>query len=164
MASDLSVAILAGTLPLVGVLFGSGATIIVQRGSARESRRRLAFERRQAHRAEVKSSITSYLEAAQHLQEHLYRREHGMETPDLATLVEHVWLAQKQVEIICSEGLREPLERHAVALNEVARHGDEHPEWWEFVAPHSRSMLDAVRVELTWEDWASGEKSKDQVN
>jgi hypothetical protein len=153
MASDLSVAIIAGTLPLVGVLIGSGATIIVQRGSARESGRRLASERRQAHRAEVKSSITSYLEAAQHLQEYLYRREHGMETtPDLATLVEQVWLAQKQVEIVCSEGLREPLERHAVALNEVARHGDEHPEWWEFVAPHSKLMLDAVRVELTWED------------
>jgi hypothetical protein len=51
----------------------------------------------------------------------------------LAILVEQVWLAQKQVDIICSEKLRQPIEEHATALNEVARHEADHPDWWEHV-------------------------------
>jgi len=84
--------------------------------------------RQEAQRDEVKASIVSYLDAAQHLQTQLYAREHGREIPDLPIMVEQLWLAQKQVDIICSEELRKPLERHAVALNEVARHETEYPD------------------------------------
>jgi Na+/phosphate symporter len=40
MSTDISVVILSGALPLLGVLIGSGSTILVQRSSARESRLR----------------------------------------------------------------------------------------------------------------------------
>jgi hypothetical protein len=82
----------------------------------------------------------------------LYAREHGKDIPDLPIMVEQVWLAQKQVDIICSEDLREALKRHADALNEVARHEADHPDWWEFVSPHEKRLRDAMRAQLTWPD------------
>ena len=152
MSTDIGVVILSAALPLLGVLIGSGSTILVQRSSARESRLRSVAERRQAQRAEVKSVIDSYLEVAQHLQTRLYAREHGREVPDIPVLVEQIWLAQAQVEIICSEGLRGPLEEHAVALNEVARHEEQYPDWWEYVYPYKGALHDAIRKELRWQD------------
>jgi hypothetical protein len=113
--------------------------------SARQSK---VWDRREAQRAEVKSSIASYLEVAQHLQTQLYAREHGQRVPDLPIMVEQLWLAQKQVDILCSEELRKPLEKHALALNEVARHEEAHPDWWEFVSPYSEALLNAMRAEL----------------
>jgi hypothetical protein len=38
---------------------------------------------------------------------------------DTALMVEQIWLAHAQVDILCSERLRLPLVRHAQALNEV---------------------------------------------
>jgi hypothetical protein len=152
MSTDIGVIVLSGILPLLGVLVGSGSTIFIQRSSARESRIRAAAERRQAQRAEVKSAIDSYLEVAQHLQTQLYAGEHGREVPDIAVMVEQTWLAQAQVEIICSEGLRRPLEEHAIALNEVARHKEQYPDWWGYVYPYKRALHDAIRKELRWRD------------
>src|ERR1035441_3260152 len=119
MSTDIGVVILSAALPLLGVLIGSGSTILVQRSSARESRLRAEAERRQAQRAEIKSAIDSYLKVAQHLQTQLYSREHGAEVPDIPVIVEQIWLAHAQVDIICLEGLRTPLTEHALALNEV---------------------------------------------
>jgi hypothetical protein len=152
MSTDIGVVILSGAFALLGVLTGSGSTIFIQRSSARESRIRSEAERRQAQRAEVKSAIDSYLEAAQHLQTQLYAREHGREVPDIPVMVEQIWLAQAQVEIICSEGLREPLEEHAIALNEVARHEEQYPDWWGYVYPYKRALHDAIRKELRSQD------------
>ena len=45
-------------------------------------------------------------------------------------MVEQIWLAHAQVDILCSERLRLPLVRHAQALNEVARHEERHEDWW----------------------------------
>lgn len=152
MSTDIGVVILSGALPLLGVLIGSGSTIVVQRNSTRESRLRSAAERRQAQRAEVKSVIDSYLEVAQHLQTQLYAREHGREVPDIPVMVEQIWLAHAQVEIVCSEGLRIPLEEHAIALNDVARHEERYPDWWEYVFPYKRALLNAIRRELRWQE------------
>jgi hypothetical protein len=146
---DLGVVILGSTLPLAGVALGAGATVWVQRSSVRESRDRLAEQRRTAQRAEVKSSVVGYLETAQHLQTKLNEREHGGEVTDLAVLIEQVWLAQEQIDIICPEQLRKPVEDHASALNEVTRHEADHPDWWGYVSPYTKHLLDAVRDELS---------------
>jgi len=112
-------ALLQGALPLVGVLIGAAASIAVQRNSAREARLRSLNEARKAQRAEVKSAIASYLEVSQHLQTQLYAREHGRkDVPDISVMVEQIWLAHAQVDVLCSEGLRGPLLQHAEALNE----------------------------------------------
>ena len=152
MSTDIGVVILSAALPLIGVLIGSGSTILVQRSSARESRLRAEAERRQAQRAEIKSAIDSYLKVAQHLQTQLYSREHGGDIPDIPVLVEQIWLAHAHVDIICSEGLRTPLAEHALALNEVARHEEQYPDWWEHVIPYKLALHAAIRKELRWQD------------
>ena len=152
MSTDIGVVILSAALPLLGVLIGSGSTILVQRSSARESRLRAEAERRQAQRAEIKSAIDSYLKVAQHLQTQLYSREHGAEVPDIPVIVEQIWLAHAQVDIICLEGLRTPLTEHALALNEVARHQDQYPDWWGHVLPRKLALHDAIRKELRWQN------------
>jgi hypothetical protein len=105
-----------------------------------------------AQRADVKTAIAAYLGAAQHLQTQLYAREHGRDFEDVALMVEQVWLAHAQVDILCSEPLRLPLLRHAQALNEVARHEERHEDWWEYVLPYKAALLDAIRDELRWPD------------
>lgn len=105
-----------------------------------------------ARRAEAKTAIAAYLEVTQRLQTQLYAREHGREFEDVAVLVEQIWLAHAQVDILCSDRLRLPLVRHAQALNDVARHRDCHEDWWGFVLPYKAALLDAVRGELRWPD------------
>jgi hypothetical protein len=152
MSTDIGVVVLSGALPLLGVLIGSGSTIVIQRSSARESRLRAEEEKRQAQRAELKSAIDTYLKVAQHLQTKLYSREHGEEVPDILVTVEEIWLAHAHVDIICSEGLRVPLTEHATALNEVARHEEQYPDWWGSVLPYKIALHDAIRKELSWQD------------
>jgi hypothetical protein len=152
MSTDIGVVILSGVLPLLGVLIGSGSTIVIQRSSARESKLRAEAERRQAQRAEIKSAIDSYLKVAQHLQTQLYSREHGGDVPDIPVMVEQIWLAHAHVDIICSEELRTPLTEHALALNEVARHEERYPDWWEYVVPYKLALHAAIRKELRWQE------------
>lgn len=107
---------------------------------------------RNAERADVKTAIAAYLQAAQHLQTQLYAREHGREFQDVALMVEQIWLSHAQVDILCSERLRLPLVRHAQALNEVARHEERHEDWWDYVLPYKAALMDAIRDELRWTD------------
>src|SRR5215469_11517541 len=107
-------------------------------------------------RVEVKTAIVAYLEAGQHLQTQLYAREHGREFEDVALMVEQVWLAHAQVDILCSDRLRLPLVRYAQALNEVARHAERHEDWWDFVLPYKVELLDDIRDELKWPDTPVG--------
>jgi len=166
MSADLATVILSGVLPLVGVLIGAGATISVQRNSTRTSRLRFVAESQQAHRAEVKSAIVSYLEIVQQLQTCLDSQEHGEEAPDnLLKVLEHVWLAYKQIDIICSEPLRDPLLEHTQALQTVAREsttgprsrwrrGRKRSDYWAVVRPYQESLLNAIREELSpAHDW-----------
>lgn len=150
MNTDIGVVIVSSALSLLGVLLGTGSTIFVQRSSVREMRIRSEAERLQAQRTEVKSAISAYLEVAQHLQTQLYAREHGREVTDIPVMVEQIWLAHAQVDVICSEKLREPLVQHASVLNEVARHEEKYSDWWAVLFPYKATLLDAIREELRW--------------
>jgi len=152
MSTDIGIVVLSGALPLLGVLIGSGSTILVQRSSARESRLQAEAERRQAQRAEIKNAIESYLKIAQHLQSQLWSREHGGEVLDIPPIVEQIWLAHAHVDIICTEILRTPLTEHALALHEVARHEEQYPDYWAHVLPRKLALHDAIRKELGWQD------------
>ena len=145
---------LALSRPLLGVLIGAGATVAVQRDSAREARRRSEAEARQAQRAEVKAAIASYLEVAQHLQHQLWERKHGGEVPDIPAMVGQIWMAHAQVDILCSKDMRDALLDHAEALNDVSLHEDRHPDFWEYVRPRKETLLNAIRKELRWSDTA----------
>jgi hypothetical protein len=80
----------------------------------------------------------------------LYAREHGRDFEDVALVVEQIWLAHAQVDILCSERLRLPPVRHAQVLNEVARHEERHEDWWDYVLPYKAALMDAIRDELRW--------------
>ncbi len=126
--------------------------IEVQDNQRRKDRERALQD---AQRAEVKTAIAGYLKAAQRLQTQLYAREHGRDFEDVALMVEQIWLAHAQVDILCSERLRLPLVRHAQALNEVARHEERHEDWWNYILPYKAALMDAIRDELRWPDSAT---------
>lgn len=161
MNTGISIVIISGALSLFGVLIGTGAAVFGQRSSTRESRIQSEIERRQALRADIKAAISAYLEVTQHLQTQLYSRKHFGKAIDVTAAVEQIWLAHAQVDIICSEKLRESLVRHATVLNEVARHGERYSDWWAVVLPYKDALLNAVRVELRQSDDTNNRKKND---
>ena len=82
---------------------------------------RYTAESRAAHRAELKSAVLNYFEHAQRLQGGLDARERGEPLPDLKRLIEDVWLAEKTVEIISSDALRDRIIEHARGLHRAVR-------------------------------------------
>ncbi|GIJ08386.1 hypothetical protein ACFFMR_29425 [Micromonospora andamanensis] len=162
MSSNVTALVVA----VVGVAGTLASAVIIQFLAMRSRSREIEIQDNQrreereqalrgAQRAEVKTAIAGYLEAAQHLQSQLYAREHGRDFEDVALMVEQIWLAHAQVDILCSECLRLPLLQHAQALNEVARHEERHEDWWNYILPYKRALMDAIRDELRWPDRAT---------
>lgn len=159
MSSDVT-ALVVAVAGVAGTLASAVTTqVLAMRSRSREieaqdTQRREDREQalQNAQRADVKTAIAAYLEAAQHLQTQLYAREHGRHFEDVALMVEQIWLAHAQVDILCSERLRLPLVRHAQALNEVTRHEERHEDWWDYVLPYKGALMDAIRAELRWPD------------
>ncbi len=69
-------------------------------------------------------------------------------------MVGQIWTAHAQVDILCSENLREALLNHAKALNDVSLHQDRYQDFWDHVQPYKGALLDAIRDELRWSDMA----------
>lgn len=148
MSSGIASTVVSGLLPLLGAGFGASATLMVQRSSARAARLRFAAESRLAHREELKSAIMDYFEAAQQLQGELDVRERGGTPADLKRLVEGVWLAEKRVEIICSDILREKMVAHATGLHNAVRDPVMYPDWWAHCSSLQRDLLAQAKADL----------------
>lgn len=151
MTTDVVSTIIAGTLPLVAAGLGAAATIAVQRGTAKAANVRFAAETRTSHREEIKTAVLDYLNHAQRLQGQLDARERGEPAPKLKRLVEQLWLAEKAVEIICSEALRDCLVAHARGLHDVVRQPQRYPDWWARCAQQQYDLLAQVKQELAHE-------------
>jgi hypothetical protein len=146
--------LLTSLMPLLGAALGASATLLVQRSSARQSKLELLAESRLAHREELKSAILGYLETAQRLQSELDVRERGGVPEDLKRLIESVWLAEKRVEIICSDALRARIVAHAEGLHAAVRDPAAHPDWWAHCESLQAGLLAQAKVELVREhDW-----------
>lgn len=124
------------------------ATVAVRRSTTRAEQERLAAESRAAHRAEVKSSALDYLAHAQRLQGELDVRERGESPTDLKRLVEQLWLAEKGVEVICSDALRDRIIAHARGLHQVVSDTATYPDWWAHCAHLQEALLAQIKVEL----------------
>ncbi len=96
----------------------------------------------------MKSAALGYLAHAQRLQGELEARERGETLTDLKRLVEQLWLAEKGVEIICSDALRDRLIGHARGLHRVVRVGVTHPDWRDHCANLQEALLAQIKVEL----------------
>jgi hypothetical protein len=149
MTTDIASSLIAGILPLVAAGLGAAATIAVQRGTTKAARDRFTAEIRASHREEVKTAVLDYLNHAQQLQGQLDARERGEPASDLKRLVEELWLAEKGVEIICSQALRDRLVAHARGLHDVVRDPQTYPDWWARCADLQYDLLAEVKQELT---------------
>ncbi|MFE5286043.1 hypothetical protein ACFRAQ_13865 [Nocardia sp. NPDC056611] len=148
MSSGVITTLVTGLLPLLGAGLGASATLVVQRSSAREAKLRFRAESRLAHREELKSAILNYFETAQRLQGELDVRERGGTPEDLKRLIENVWLAEKRIEIICSDPLRDRVIAHARGLHHAVRSPAECPDWWVYCRPLQHDLLRLAQAEL----------------
>ncbi|MFE3195398.1 hypothetical protein ACFXHA_40795 [Nocardia sp. NPDC059240] len=154
MTAGVTTTLVTGLLPLFGAGLGASATLLVQRSSAREAKLRFRAESRLAHREELKSALLDYFETAQRLQRELDVRERGGTPQDLKRLIENVWLAEKRIEIICSEVLRDRVVAHARGLHDAVRDSVAHPDWWAHCQTLQCDLLSQAKVELARNhDW-----------
>ncbi|WP_040789158.1 hypothetical protein [Nocardia paucivorans] len=148
MSSGVVSTLVTSLMPLLGAGLGASATLLVQRSSARQSKLEFLAKSRLAHREELKSAILAYFETTQRLQGELDARERGDTPDDLKRLIESVWLAEKRVEIICSDPLRDRVIAHARGLHDVVRDPVAHPDWWAHCRPLQHELLSQVKAEL----------------
>ena len=148
MTSESVASLTNALLPLVGAVVGASGAVIVQHSSSRAQRAQYEAQLGASRREEVKSAITNYFEQTQAVQRQLDAREHGVEAQGLKELIERVWLAEKQVEIIASSELSERLIAHARALHEVVRDGDRFPDWWAHCSAFQARLLAQARADL----------------
>jgi hypothetical protein len=146
--SDIAPPLISGLLALSGVGVGAWATMAVRRAATMAEQERYAAESRAAHRAELKTAVLNYLEHAQRLQGELDVRERGESPTNLKRLIEQLWLAEKGVEIICSDALRNRLLAHARGLHEVVRDAATYPDWWAHCADLQNALLTQIKLEL----------------
>ncbi|GII77450.1 hypothetical protein Sru01_24320 [Sphaerisporangium rufum] len=110
----------ATLLPLLGVLLGTCGTLLGQYLGTRMDSKRLAYEKRMAERAERKSAILSFLEAAQRVEMILDgQSESGVSTvsPNTEEALHQLWLAKKGVELFCSPILAQNAHDYTRALH-----------------------------------------------
>lgn len=148
VVSDIASPLISGLLALSGVGVGAWATMAVRRAATMADRERYIAESRAAHRAELKTAVLNYLEHAQQLQGELDVRERGQSPEDLKRLIEQLWLAEKGVEIICSDALRDRLVAHARGLHEVVRDAADYPDWWAHCADLQYALIAQIKLEL----------------
>ncbi|MBF6302053.1 hypothetical protein IU459_31580 [Nocardia amamiensis] len=148
MSTGIVSTLVTGLLPLLGAGLGASATVMVQRSSARAAKLKFLAESRLARRDELKSAIIDYFEAAQRLQGELDTRERGGTPTDLKRLVESVWLAEKGVELVCSDALRDRVVAHARGLHDVVRDPVTYPDWWAHCSSLQCDLLTEAKSEL----------------
>ncbi|MGK8507935.1 hypothetical protein ACRS5S_07690 [Nocardia asiatica] len=154
MSTGIVSTLVTGLLPLLGAGLGASATVVVQRSSARAAKLKFLAESHLARRDELKSAIVDYLETAQRLQGELDARERGEAPADLKRLIESVWLAEKRVELICSDALRDRVVAHARGLHAVVRDPVTYPDWWAHCSSLQSDLLAEAKAELVPKhDW-----------
>ncbi|MEU7988399.1 hypothetical protein AB0B56_26380 [Streptosporangium canum] len=107
-------------LPLLGVLLGTGGTLLGQHLATRVDRRRLEHDQLVAMRAERKAAILSFLDAAQRVEMVLDERTESKKSPSEAGVQEGIhqlWLAKKSVELVCSPELAQNAHDYTYALH-----------------------------------------------
>lgn len=148
MSTGIVSTLVTGLLPLLGAGLGASATVMVQRSSARAAKLKFLAESRLARRDELKSALMDYFETAQRLQGELDTRERGGNPADLKPLIERVWLAEKRVELICSDALRDRVLAHARGLHDAVRDPVTYPDWWEHCSALQCDLLTEAKAEL----------------
>jgi hypothetical protein len=114
-----SSAVIPTLLTLAGVLLGTAATLISQYLSTRVSRQEAAAQRASDLRAERKTAITEFLDAAQRAEHFLDRIERGndQDEHEAAELMHRLWLSYKCAEIVCSVTMSQKAQDYTLQLH-----------------------------------------------
>lgn len=114
-------------LPLLGVLLGTGGTLLGQHLATRVDRRRLEHDQLVAMRTERKAAILSFLDVAQRIEMALDKRAESKDSPNEMEVQENVhqlWLAKKNVELVCSPELAQSAHDYTYSLHVSLRSPD----------------------------------------
>lgn len=114
-------------LPLLGVLLGTCGTLLGQYLATRADSKRLEYDRLAALRAERKAAILSFLDAAQRIELILDRQPVFKDQPGENTAQENLhelWLAKKNIELVCSPELAQHAQDYTSALHVMLRNPD----------------------------------------
>lgn len=114
-------------LPLLGVLLGTGGTLLGQHLATRVDRKRLEHDRLVVMRTERKAAILSFLDVAQRIEMALDEHAEPKDSPgeaDSKESLHQLWLAKKNVELVCSPELAQSAHDYTYALHVSLRSPD----------------------------------------
>jgi len=142
---------------LTGVAVGGGITYFLQRHALRSAERadakRQEYARVEARRTERVTVIDRLLASMQDAERAAAERDHvNTATAEwwtrAATAMDHVWVAEKMVRILCGPAMHDAAHRFANVLNDSIYGEPIESELWERLAPSRSALLDAARAEL----------------
>jgi len=142
---------LPALLTLAGVLLGAIATLVGQYLTTLDAARKARAERAAARRAERKEAIVRFLDIAQDVERLAEDVHHGITDRKAADgqLTHRLWLAQKIVDLVCSEQLRQPTFKFTQLLHEAVWTGPpDGRQPWEFLGDARWAYVQAARREL----------------
>ncbi|MEU5867248.1 hypothetical protein ABZ815_39165 [Nonomuraea sp. NPDC047529] len=135
---------------MLGVLLGTGGTLLGQYLATRVDNRRLEHDQLTTMRAERKAAILSFLDAAQRIELILDSRSVSKNQSDEIAAHEDLhklWLAKKTVELVCSSELAQCAHSYTQVLHVTLRDSD------RFLDSDARrqsrySMMESARKDL----------------
>jgi hypothetical protein len=142
---------LPALLSLAGVGLGAVATLVGQYLTTLNASRQARAERAAARRAERKEAIVRFLDVAQDVEklaEDIYNGFTDRKAAD-GRLTHQLWLAQKIVDLMCSEQLRKPTFEFTQLLHVAVWTGPpEGKQPWEYLGDARWAYMQAARHEL----------------
>jgi hypothetical protein len=146
----------SGLTTLGGVALGSIATVAGNAITNRAAQRKFVAEQKVKRRDERAHSLIDFFAAVQTLEEALESSDlSGAEDPNLAELrgpLHRVWLAQKRVDLICGEAVRDACYNLTVALQEVVWSKPMTRPWHRNIGQPRSELLQVARKEINMPD------------
>ncbi|HEY1175108.1 MAG TPA: hypothetical protein VGF17_03045, partial [Phytomonospora sp.] len=129
---------------LLGTVVGALGAVMAQHLAVRAAERRDDRHHRAAMRFERKAAIDLFVEVAQEVER--VAGSHGVEERSIAG--QRLWVAHKQLALICSDDLEAALSALADKLNEVLWGDLRGTPVWEFTRAETNAFRAAARAEL----------------
>ncbi|GIF96782.1 hypothetical protein Cci01nite_18760 [Catellatospora citrea] len=148
---------IASTASLIGVAIGAGLSYFSvrfqQRAAEKADVRRHAVARAEARRAEQLAALDKFLWAAQQAERvGVDRYQNGLQGDDLRhrgdQAMDHVWISEKMIMVLCSTGLHEAALSYAWGLQDTVFGSFGDGNCWDYWQPRREGFLAAMRTEL----------------
>ena len=137
-------------IPLVAVALGAVGALLGTYLSNRVTRQQADDAKAAALRAEYKTAIEAFLEAAQSVEQAAERRyQEGSLPNDVGSRTHQMWYRQKCIELVCSTALNEKTKDYAFRMSHACyRELPDKIDIWEYLGQCRDPFLAAARHEL----------------